>query len=498
MAIANYADSFPVDKISLSDRDYFNLNYLISDNFEWSTNAGSLNRNYFPLPVFRRKAAFYSATEKDFNLVVNPVLNYQMSTEKFNGRNVLLNNRGIEIRGNVGKNIGFYTQVSDEIFQPYSWVAQQYAQDNTLMYANFVKSYPGYLNYFLSSAYVTASLNRYMDLQFGHTRNFIGDGYRTFILGDNQPEYLNMRLNTRIWKLNYTNIWAELRDRMPGAYTIQNRHYMATHHLGLNLGKNFNLGMFETILFQRDSGYTNTGFDPNYLNPVIFYKSVENGLNSTDKAILGINWKYNFLKHFSHYGQGVISEFVMKEMLAGKGWWGNKYAWQLGLKYINVAGVRNLDLQIEYNYARPFMYTSYSARQTLSNFGQPLAHPLGANFKEMLAVVRYQPAKRWFITAKVIMATYGNDTNGSNVGKDIRMSYNTNTAGTYGNFVGQGALTRLTMADLLVSFMPSHNFFIDLKLGMRLTESDYKQFETNASYGTVGVRWNLPYRNYDF
>jgi hypothetical protein len=188
-------------------------------------------------------------------------------------------NRGVEIRGNVGDKIGFYTSVSDEILKPHSWVGDYYIRDTTLMYTNFVKGYGTYFGYFLSNAYVTGSLNKYMDLQFGHYRNFIGDGYRSFIMGDMHPEYLSMRLNTRIWKMNYTNIWAELRDPIAGSYVIQPRHYMATHHLGLNLGKNFNIGLFETILFQRDSGHASGGFEPNYLNPVIFFKSVENGLN---------------------------------------------------------------------------------------------------------------------------------------------------------------------------------------------------------------------------
>jgi hypothetical protein len=498
-AIANYIDSFPVNAIALSGQDYFNMGFLITDNFEWSNGEQSKSKKAFLKSLYTRKAAFYSVQIKDFNLVVNPVLNYQMSTNKWNGNNALLNNRGIEIRGNVGNNIGFYTQVSDEILNPNSWVGEYYTSDGTLMYTNFAKSQNGKtFNYFLSNAYVTGSLNKYMDLQFGHTKNFIGDGFRTFIMGDMHPEYLSLRLNTRIWRMNYTNIWTELRDNAPpGGYTIQPRHYMATHHLGLNLGKNFNIGLFETILFRRDSGYVNTGFDPNYLNPIVFYKSIENGLNSTDKAIIGVNYKYNFLKHFSWYGQFVISEFVLKELLARNGWWGNKYAIQTGIKYIDVAGVKNLDLQGEFNYARPYNYTSFNRAQSFNNFGQFMAHPLGSNFYEMVGIVRYQPINRLNLSAKIIYALYGNDTNNSNWGKDIRLGYNSRP-NDYGNFVGQGVETKLLMGDIMASYMPKHNLFIDLKFGFRRTLSALSQFESITSYISLGIRLNINTRNYDF
>ena len=497
-AIANYIDSFKVGKVGLSSVDYFNMDYLITDNFEWSKREIGSNKRGIFNTFYKKKAAFYNASVTDFNLVVNPVFYYQVSTDKWNGQNALINNRGVEIRGNVGDKIGFYTSVSDEILKPHSWVGDYYIRDTTLMYTNFVKGYGTYFGYFLSNAYVTGSLNKYMDLQFGHYRNFIGDGYRSFIMGDMHPEYLSMRLNTRIWKMNYTNIWAELRDPIAGSYVIQPRHYMATHHLGLNLGKNFNIGLFETILFQRDSGHASGGFEPNYLNPVIFFKSVENGLNSTDKAIIGMNYKYNFLSQFSLYGQVVISEFVLGKLLNNQGWMHNKYSVQTGIKYIDVGGINNLDMQAEYNFARPFQYTSYNAAQSFSNFRQFMGHPLGANFHEMVGIMRYQPSNRLHIMAKLILAKYGNDTNGSNFGKDPRLSYRTHSSQEYGNFIGQGVATTLLMGDVTASFMAYHNLFLDVKVGYRRTQADLKQFNLETTYFTCGIRLNINQRNYDF
>jgi hypothetical protein len=502
-AIAEFTDSFPVATTKLSKCDYFNLSYLQADNFEFSNSEATASNKPVLKEIYKRKAALYSVQIPDFNLVVNPVLYYEFNSSKSFGPYGLINNRGVEIRGNITNRIGFYTQVSDEILFPMGWVQQNRDLLGYYPGASFVKGYDTYVGYFVASGYVTASLNKYMDLQFGHYRNFIGDGLRTFILGSHIPENLNLRLNTRIWKLNYTNIWSELRDYpVPVTGTgreSQPRKYTATHHLSINLTKRLNIGIFETIIFQRDSGHNTPGYDLNYLNPIIFYKAVENGLNSVDKAVMGMNFKYNFMRHFSWYGQIVISEFVLKEMLARSGWWGNKYAIQTGLKYIDALGIKNLDLQGEFNMARPFMYTSYNSQQAFTHFRQPVAHPLGANFYEGIGIIRYQPLNRLFVTVKAIYARYGNDTLSSNWGRNIGLGYTTNPPFSYyNNTIAQGVLTNLYHGELLVTYMPKHNLFLDFRAGYRRTSSVLKQFEFETAYFALGVRLNITQRFYDF
>ena len=50
-------------------------------------------------------------------------------------------------------------------------------------------------------------------MQLGHDRNFIGNGYRSLILADYSTPYFFLKLNTRIWKFNYQNLFAELTAR---------------------------------------------------------------------------------------------------------------------------------------------------------------------------------------------------------------------------------------------------------------------------------------------
>ncbi len=499
-AIAKYVDSFNLVGTNLSKQDFFNLSYLQNDNFEWSKSEAT--KSVTPLfnnAVYKHKAAFYDHTEKDFNIIINPVTYLQYGYDTRLKETVSLNNRGIEIRGSIKGTVSFYTQFSDEINHTNSWVRDYYQTDSVIPGAGFLKTTDNKtFNYGLASGYINIQAGKYIDIQFGHGKIFLGNGYRTFYMSDFSRDNLYLRINTRIWKINYTNIFGEmLRYTTANESNLPKRSYFATTHASINCTKNFNLGLFQTIIFQRDSGYSNGGFDPQYLNPIIFYKPIENGLNSPDKAILGIDFKYNFLKHFSTYGQFVISEFVLKEVLANTGWYGNKQALQLGLKYIDVFNINNLDLQIEYNQARPYMYTSFTKLDAYVNYNQNMAHPIGANFRELVSVLRYQPMNRLFLKGTAIFTTYGNDTNGSNWGKNIGLDYKTKQQ-EYGNEIGQGVKTNLYIFDITSSYMIKHNMFIDLQFTYRKTGSAMAIFDTETLLTTIAFRWNIAERRNDF
>lgn len=502
--IANYIDSFEVSGANLGKVDYFNLSYLQADNFEFShAESSKSSRHYKNLYLY--KAATYAVKTPEFKLVLNPVTLLQQGYDTRTGRRASINNRGVELRGAIGSKLGFYTTFSDEILVPNSWVYEFYRDNLAIPGAGFWKrddndSIPDALNYSTAFGYIVYQPNKHFDIQFGHGNHFLGNGYRTFYQSDFSRNHLSLRVNTRIWKINYTNIWGEIFDWVPPTQRyLPKRHYYATTYANVNVTKNLNIGLFQTVSFQRDSGYASTAYDPQYLNPIIFYKPVENGLNSPDKTILGTDFKWNFLRHFQLYGQAVISEFKINELLADSGWFGNKWATQLGLKYIDVAGINNLDLQLEMNIARPYMYTSFDAKNAYVNYNQNMAHPLGANFYEYIGIIRCQPIERLTMKATAIYAIYGNDTNGSNWGKNIRIAYGPNSLPRqYGNYITQGVKTTLLFTDLVLSYMLKHNFFVDLQVTYRNTSSELKQFETSAWFVGASVRWNFAERRWDF
>ncbi len=503
----SYLDT--VSNCELSDVDLANMDYLYLDNMEFSEKGQELSRKPVLKIFYKQPANFLSVNKEKFKAVVNPVAQVSVGYDNDNlsGNKVKqLNAKGFEVRGQVDKMLSFYTFfTSEQAFYP-GFISDEIQSTKGIPGAGYYKNENnGGYDYFRAKGYIAFTPSKYISFQFGHDKNFIGDGYRSLLLSDYGNDYLFLKVNTRVWKLNYTNIFAELTSEYPRRQdTLLNKKYMATHHLSFNATRWLNIGIFESVVFSRQNH-----FELQYLNPIIFYRYAEQMLGSPDNAMIGFDFKANFAKRFSLYGQFLIDEmnfgqeFDFKKNGIVKGWfkpsryWGTKLGTQLGLKYIDMFGVSNLDFQIEGNMVRPYTYTHVDQGASWTHYNQPLSHPLGANFTEIVTIVRYQPTKNWFIMAKHIRARYGEDTDSSNWGGNIFASY-TNRERTYGNYVGQGVRTKLNLTDIIVTYMPWHNIAFDFNYRFRKVNSELDERDRTTHFANVSVRWNIPYRHVDF
>jgi hypothetical protein len=498
--IAALADSISKDS-TLSKVDRFNVQYLKNDNWEWYPDSLGVGNSKKPIMkhFYTKNNSLYQFKSKNFEIQINPVIDFeQRNTNK--DYPLSLNTRGVEVRGMIGKRIGFYTEFTDnQAFVP------AYVQD----VANTAKAFPGEgftkqfktngYDFFSARGYITFNVIKQVAVQFGHDKNFIGNGYRSMLLSDYSSKYLFLKITTKAWIFNYTNLFADMTGTVVNNNQYNPRRYMAMHQLSINITKRFNIGLFEAIMFDRGDSITgNSGFELNYLNPIIFYREAESYLGSLDKTFVGLDFKWNFLKHFSMYGQFALHEFRLKDLLAQNGSYANKYVWQIGLKYIDVAGIKNLDFQLEHNFARPFAYAGGQVKGPVvnfSNYGQPLAHPLGANFYEFIGILRFQPIKRLSISGKMFFMHYGIDPPGKNYGSDISKNYGT-ADHIYNNYVGQGITTTTIYTSLNFSYMLFHNFFIELSQTFRSEKSS--MVNTNTIFTTIGLRWNIARRLNEF
>lgn len=489
-------------RFQISKTDQFNLQYLQNDNWEWTEKA----KNGSKKPIFnffyKKKSDLFHFHNKDFDVHVNPVIYFQAGNQ-INDTNVLfINTRGIELRGMINNKIGFYTFMADNQARFPDYVRSRIDTFKVVPGEGFWKRFKKTgVDFLTARGYITFNIIKNISVQFGHDKNFIGNGYRSLILSDYSSSYLFLKLNTKIWKINYQNIFAEM---ISTGRSISNqifpKKYCAFHHLSINVTKNLNIGLFESIVFGREDSLYYGQFDFNYLNPIIFYRSVEQQLGSPDNAFMGTDFKWNFLKHFSFYGQVVLDEFLLKEIRPGRdstGWWGNKHAFQLGIKYIDVAGISNLDLQLETNIARPYIYAHFNNFTNYTHYNQPLAHPLGANFREVIAIVRYQPLGKLQIVGKLISATYGTDSSGSNWGGNVLLNYAAHEQ-EYNNKIAQGVKTNMIFADLTISYQVKHNLFIDLKQVYRKLDSDLERRDNETFFISLAIRLNIAQRLHEF
>jgi len=272
--------------------------------------------------------------------------------------------------------------------------------------------------------------------EIGQGKHFWGDGRRSLILSDVASPYPYFRIDTKVWNIKYTNLWMKLDDiSLGGNYAGRRGKYAALHALSWNVTRDFNLTFFEMVVWQdRDSSNRRT-MDFNYLNPVVFYRPLEYAQGSADNVLMGLGFKVKASLRLQLYGQLVIDEFLASEVRGRRGWWGNKFGGQIGLKWFD-AFTQGLHFQSEFNVVRPFTYTHGSSVQSWGHLNQPLAHPFGANFYEGMLLARFNRGK-WNFSEQFTYGAFGRDEPGLNQGGNIFRSYR-GPAETFFNSILQG------------------------------------------------------------
>lgn len=484
----------------LSKVDVYNAQRVLMNNLEYLPAAERIQfaskkpilKNFYTTP-----SNLYEVHVNDFDLVINPVIQVTVSKEKNNSESLFQNTRGLNLRGRLANKIGFYAYITDNQERTPLYVRNYVNARKAVPGAGFYKTFKGTgYDYFDARGYFTFNVTKYIDVAFGYDRNFIGNGYRSMFLSDFGNTNLFLKLNTRIWKINYQNLFMELHAaEIPGGDKLLPKKYAAMHHLDVNVTKWLNIGLFEGVIFGRKDR-----FDFGYLNPIIFYRSVEQQNGSFDNSVAGLDVKANLPKQIQLYGQLSLDEFLLSEITRNRGWWANKWGIQVGAKYIDAFGIPNLDLQLEHNRVRPFTYSHRDSVANYTHYNQPLAHPLMANFSELIAVARYQPAPKWLVVGKIISYAQGRDSSNRSFGSNIFYPNVTPyRQGDFGYTIGSGWKTNVLNASFLVSYELRENMFLDLNAVVRKLQTKTAPIVTeNTSVISFGFRWNMHRREFDF
>lgn len=485
--------------LQLTKTDAYNLQRLYLNNVEFFTgDKSSFISKHQPVKGFYvNPANLLQVNAKDFFLAVNPVLQFSMGKQSDYSNRLFLNTRGVTLRGKLANKIGFSATITDNQERGPLFFRDQVYQYRAVPGVGFYKGFKqdGF-DYFDARGYFTTKVTKYIDVQFGYDKNFIGNGQRSLFLSDWGNSYLFLKLNTRIWKFNYQNIFMELMPQfIRTTDTAIDRKYAAMHHLSMNVTRWLNIGLFEGVIFGRKNH-----FDFQYLNPIIFYRHIEGTLGSPDNALAGIDFKANVAKRVQVYGQLLLDEFKLDQIKANTGWWANKWGFQLGAKYIDAFGIPNLDLQVESNRVRPFTYSHNNIISNYTHYNQPLAHPLGSSFQEFIGIVRYQPASKWYLNARVIAYMKGLDSSfaGRNYGSNPFRIQSDYRIGDYGYEIGGGRKVNALNAVLQVSYEFRENLYFDFTAQYRKYKIANEAAVPAVSTFAAGIRLNIARREYDF
>ncbi|MEL6810424.1 MAG: gliding motility protein RemB [Bacteroidota bacterium] len=443
---------------------------------------------------------------KDYWLTLDPGVDLQVGKDTDADIDTYNNTRLVYTQGGIGKKLNFFAVIyeSQGRFADYfNRFAEARAPDGgnpaIIPGRGIAKRFKSdSYDYPIATGHVSYTPSEHFNIQLGHGKNFIGDGYRSLLLSDNASPYPFFKVNTTFWKLKYTNTWMSLRDvrsevTADGSFRTK---FMANHYLSYNITKRLNVGLFESVIWENDN---DRGFDFNYINPVIFYRAIEFSTGSRGgNALIGLSAKYKFTNRVNAYAQLIIDEFSSGDIFGGEGSYKNKTGYQLGAKYYDAFGVKNLYVQAEYNRVRPFTYSHNTVVLNYGHNNQSMAHTLGANFSEFIGIARYQKG-RIFGDLKVIVAKRGFEFNttedslfygGSIYGtEDNRVADN-------GNDLGQGNTTDFFHTEFQAGYLinPATN----LKIYGSLIFRDFKPdldtasvFENNTTWVNFGIRTDL-------
>ncbi len=405
----------------------------------------------------------------------NPIMDLQVGKSySTNNKTSYINSRGIQFQGGLGKQLNFSTTIFENqgsFADYYNLYANSIRPSSTVPAPpNVVIGDPaiipgigiakdfnnGSYDFPSAEANLTFTPNKFFSMQLGYGRNFIGDGYRSLLQSDGASPYPFFKLNTSFWKIKYTNTYMFLKDVRADAtfektYTTK---YIANHYLSWNLSKRMNIGLFESVIWGNTN---NRGFDVNFLNPIIFYRTVEFASSArTGNAVLGLSGKYKLNNQINFYSQFLVDEFSLGDVKDVSGSWKNKFGYQIGAKYYNAFNINNLYFQLEYNYVRPYTYSHLAALTNYGHNNQNLGHQWGGNFSEFIAIARYNK-NRFYADAKFTIGKRGLDfdpaIDNNNYGSNIYRSYNELRPYDKNVVVGQGNKTDVFIAEIQTGYL---------------------------------------------
>jgi hypothetical protein len=380
--------------LSESEKKYY-LTYVTKEEKKPKKFFGWLNQSFF-------HQNFLVVDTGNFYLTVDPVINLEFGEdnqdETFIKQQIFTNTRGALIKGNIGNKFSFQTAFYE---------SQSFLPNYLDSYVNSTGVMPGQgrvkqfkktgFDYAYSSGYISYSPSKHFNFQLGNDKHFIGDGYRSLLLSDLSTNYPYLKATVLFAKdkLQYTKLHADLTNlerREDGSVPepLFKRKSMSTHYLNWLATKWLNIGLFESTIWQTEDDFGTKPFNFQQLNPVILLNTITLGLeDENDNSIIGSNLKITLPFKTIVYNQLMYDG-------------GSKYGYQVGCTFY---GLKNLTLQAEYNNVEPFAYTSENTFQNYSHYNQPLAHPLGANFNEMVGIMNFK-YKRIFTQVKINVANY--------------------------------------------------------------------------------------------
>lgn len=462
--------------------------------------------------LWKESLLLVNDTAHKFYLTIDPLFNFEGGVDLADtaGEKLYKNTRGFLVRGDINKKFAFESSFYETQSNFVQYIDDYIAGTGSVNFGTAIvpgQGRPKVFNtngydYAMASGYISYTPSKIINVQLGHGKHFIGDGYRSLLLSDNAFNYPYARITTTYKNFQYTNLYTSFMNMSDGGVKtplnierIFQKKVGSFQMLSANLFKRLTLGVFQGMIWEASDSTNRQHVNFNTFDPVIGVNSVVYGLHNKNNILLGATFKFKIIHSISVYGQYMLDDIASGDI---KSEVRKKYGYQIGFKYFDVFRIKNLHVQAEYNSVRPYAYATDAPAQSYTHFGQALAHPLGANFNEMVGFINYR-FRRFFVELKVNYAVKGVDSSASNFGGNIFRSDNNFSAfpNSANVITTQGFKTTTLYQDFHVGLLvnPATNFNVFLGVSNRIFVTDKT---TNTRFIYFGIRTSLSNFYYDF
>jgi hypothetical protein len=348
------------------------------------------------------------ATHSDLQVNGIGIVEVRSRLEPASGSTVL-GTIGGRIKGTLSGHVGYYLEATNgSVLAGDTMIA---LEDPTLSRNKNFAIFSNHTFFDNTTAELTYS-NDWFTAKLARMALSVGGGYgsdNVFVSPGIQP-IDHVMLSARVGAVRYTAIVGSLLGDArfsatldstlysfgPGSYI--DPKYLALHHVSITLGDEVEFGFTDMTVFSRR-------FDLAYLNPFSFLKSVEHSLNDRDNGLLGAHMRWRIVPGVELRGQGLMDDVMFSRV--GTGWWGNKFAWQLGAFWAAPFGCRDLDLAAEYTHVEPFTYSHYNTQNAFTTSGQIIGSAIGPNSKRFTGMVHYSPTAKLTFSLSASLLQHG-------------------------------------------------------------------------------------------
>jgi hypothetical protein len=396
---------------------------------------------------------------------------------------------GGRVRGTIKGRLGFFLQATNGTL----YGDKTFALSDPRLRGNvkFNELNSAYFDF--SEAYLHADLS-WFSLEFGREYTLVGTGYSDrLMLSENASLMDLLKIDAQYKTIRFLFLHGSLLADKPAFDGLavtepsNSNKYFALHRVQFSLWEKLNLGVSEMTIYQR--------YTPEfaYLNPIIFYKSVEHSLRDRDNSFLNLDFELFPFKNYKIYGTWLIDDIDVSKI--GTGWWGNEFGWQGGLYAAEVAGISNLDAIVEYARIEPYVYSNRVAGNDYSHNNFGLGHHLEPNSDEWFVQLNYRPAmslRAWLSWYRERHGENTYDAGGQivrNVGGNLLQGHR-NVDSDVATFL-DGNLVQQNRLQLRATYEPITNIFVSGAYEFRTVDNQATSSQSTDHYGAVRmwVEW---------